>query len=409
MHFTHGKLNLMPEENIPVKKFEAKLVGKRVLGGDIYEITIEFASDFSFSAGQYVWVELPDLIFPDSHGTRRAFSITTAPGGNQIQIILRTSNSGYKKTLLNLKPGDPLIIHGPFGSFMKNGLDGSGDIIFVGGGMAVAPYLSVIRDLPKHIKNRQIYLIHVSKESESVYEDELKNIDTGSKNFSYIQYFDRVTPQQVSELSQKFPEANWYITGPQGFVDSVWEYVKASKINPDKVAFEEHYPMVEYANLTLKDLEADSSSVFKMALDKAFFHVIITDVNGYILYANEMAQKMTGYSEAEMLGSSPRLWGGMMTPDFYQQLWRTKKTQQVPFSGKINNRRKNGEIYTTQTTISPIVNSGGQLLGFIGTEEDITKSEETTKDLERSNRLMVNRELKMVELKKEIEELHQKT
>jgi hypothetical protein len=110
-----------------------------------------------------------------------------------------------------------------------------------------------------------------------------------------------------------------------------------------------------------------------------------------------------------MLGNTPRLWGGLMDPDFYKKLWFTKKIDNQSFSGEITNRRKNGEIYIAQATISPIINEKGKTIGFIGTEEDITKQKETFEDLQRFNKLTVDRELKMIELKKEIEELKKNT
>ncbi len=50
--------------------------------------------------------------------------------------------------------------------------------------------------------------------------------------------------------------------------------------------------------------------IYKLAVDSALNHMVITDVEGKIMYANKAASAMTGYSNAEIVGSNPRLWGG---------------------------------------------------------------------------------------------------
>lgn len=150
---------------------------------------------------------------------------------------------------------------------------------------------------------------------------------------------------------------------------------------------------------------------FKMAVDNSSNHIVITNVNGIILYANPAAEKTTGYSRSEMTGQTPRLWGGLMSPELYQKLWHTIKVEKKPFVGEITNIDKSGQIYTALARISPILDEG-KLAGFIGTEENISYRLELEKqlkakvaELEKTNRLMINRELRMRELKEELSHL----
>jgi PAS domain S-box-containing protein len=60
-------------------------------------------------------------------------------------------------------------------------------------------------------------------------------------------------------------------------------------------------------------------------------HVVITDSNGNLLYANKAAQEKTGYAFDEMLGKNPGdLWGGQMPDDLYEGMWRTIKDERLP-------------------------------------------------------------------------------
>ncbi len=149
----------------------------------------------------------------------------------------------------------------------------------------------------------------------------------------------------------------------------------------------------------------------QLAVEYASNHIIMTDREGLITYANAAAQRITGYSLDEMRGHTPRLWGRQMSADFYKQLWRQIKYEKQHFVGEITNRRKNGDLYTAIARISPIMDNG-ELVGFIGSEEDISKRLELElqltnkiRELERINNLMIGRELKMRELKQEIKNL----
>lgn len=120
---------------------------------------------------------------------------------------------------------------------------------------------------------------------------------------------------------------------------------------------------------------------YLLALESASNHIIITDVNGMILYANKGAEKMTGYNLEEMKGNTPRLWGGLMPGEFYKKLWQTKKDKLQVFSGEIKNRRKNQDEYFALMRISPIIDQKGNLTGFVSTEEDITERKQKEEEL----------------------------
>lgn len=115
---------------------------------------------------------------------------------------------------------------------------------------------------------------------------------------------------------------------------------------------------------------------FQMAVADASDHIIITDPEGIILYANAAAEKITGYPEKEMLGKKPSLWGKQMSKEFYQKMWKTIKTDKKIFIGELTNKKKNGEKYIAEAHISPILDSRGKIIFFVGIERDITKAKE---------------------------------
>ena len=50
-----------------------------------------------------------------------------------------------------------------------------------------------------------------------------------------------------------------------------------------------------------------------VSVQKSDNHIVITDTEGIVVYANHGAEITTGYSAKEMNGNTPRLWGGLMS------------------------------------------------------------------------------------------------
>lgn len=109
------------------------------------------------------------------------------------------------------------------------------------------------------------------------------------------------------------------------------------------------------------------------AFDYASEHVVITDADAHILYANRKAEEVTGYPLQEMLGRNPAdLWGGQKGGDFWKRGWHRLKVEKKAFVAELQNRRKNGELYWQELHITPVLDDSGEPRFFIGFEPDIT-------------------------------------
>jgi PAS domain S-box-containing protein len=101
--------------------------------------------------------------------------------------------------------------------------------------------------------------------------------------------------------------------------------------------------------------------------------VVITDVRGRIQYVNPVFSTLTGYSAEEASGKTPRiLKSGFHSKSFYKELWDTILSGRQWY-GKFCNRKKKGEIYWEQASISPVRNERGEITHFVAVKEDITK------------------------------------
>jgi len=116
--------------------------------------------------------------------------------------------------------------------------------------------------------------------------------------------------------------------------------------------------------------------VFKLAVENASDHIIITDRRGLLMYGNKAMEKITGFDRFKSIGKSPgKLWGGIMPADYYKTMWKAISVDKKDFSGVMNNVRKNGEKYIAEIKISPVLDTKKQVLFYVGIERDITKEQ----------------------------------
>lgn len=109
-------------------------------------------------------------------------------------------------------------------------------------------------------------------------------------------------------------------------------------------------------------------------------HVIITDPNANIIYANKAVERNTGFSREEVIGKNPAdLWGGKMPKEFYEKMWHAIAIEKKPFVGEVHNKRKDGIEYWQELHISPILWDNGDVKFFIGIEPNITERKEKEK------------------------------
>lgn len=113
-------------------------------------------------------------------------------------------------------------------------------------------------------------------------------------------------------------------------------------------------------------------SLLRSALSATANGVFITDKAGHIQWVNKAFTTLTGYSETEVIGNTPRvLNSGKQNAAYYETLWSTIMRGEV-WRNEMQDRHKDGsEIYITQT-ITPIVNAQGEITHFIAVLEDIS-------------------------------------
>lgn len=142
--------------------------------------------------------------------------------------------------------------------------------------------------------------------------------------------------------------------------------------------------------VSVEDITDSKRSEEQLRLLSAGLHaaanaILITDCDGVIEWVNPAFTTMTGYTQEEAIGATPRqlLYSGEHDADFYRELWTTVLRGDV-WRGRMVNRRKDGTLYHEEQTITPVRDPGGQVRHFIAVKEDVTRRLEAEDALRRS-------------------------
>lgn len=113
--------------------------------------------------------------------------------------------------------------------------------------------------------------------------------------------------------------------------------------------------------------------VFRQVVEQAALAISITDADAHILYANPTFERVTGYSQTEVIGNNESILSYRVTPKIvYETLWAQLKRQR-PWNGMLVNRRRDGSRYLADLTISPVVDENGQTTHYLGMHRDVTE------------------------------------
>jgi PAS domain S-box-containing protein len=184
-----------------------------------------------------------------------------------------------------------------------------------------------------------------------------------------------------------------------GVVDGCWQLYAA-----EATAFDEHVVDV-LKNLAnelgfglkrLRDRELLMKSLREQtllgkAIDQASESIVVTDPTALIVYANSSVERTSGYLLEEVLGQKASIFSsGLHDATFFQILWAHLSGGES-WHGTLINRRKNGELYEEDTTVSPIHDGEGRLSAYVAVKRDLTieRRLETIRTREQKDRLDV--------------------
>lgn len=136
---------------------------------------------------------------------------------------------------------------------------------------------------------------------------------------------------------------------------------------------------IDKSNMFL-DLEKEKE-ILSAAVNQSSVGILMTDLKGNIIYANNAMEDISGYKISELIGNNPRIIKSGLTKDeVYQEMWKTISSGGV-WNGEQINKRKNGSLYYEDSRITPIYDKGKDLKYYLAIKHDITERKELEEKL----------------------------
>lgn len=205
---------------------------------DVLRFVLQKPDNYSFTPGQATEVAINKENWKEE---RRPFTFTCLPDDDYLEFTIKTypSRKGVTNELLNLRPGDELIIHDVWGAISYKG-----EGIFIAGGAGITPFLSIFRYLNSVNKISGNKLIFANKtKADIIHEDELRRLLGDS--FINILSEETIEGYEHGFITESFLKKNlsatgskFYVCGPPPMMDAVQKILSNLGVSDESVVVE---------------------------------------------------------------------------------------------------------------------------------------------------------------------------
>lgn len=290
---------VIPEDIMGIKKMECEVVSNRNVATFIKEFVVKLpeGETLNFKSGSYIQIDVPQvsvdyskdidvddefkgdwdtlgiwkLKMNNPEPTFRAYSMANHPAeSNMVMLNIRIATPPWDRSagtfmnvnpgvcssfLFSRKPGDKVMISGPYGEFHIK--DTEREIMFIGGGAGMAPMRSHIFHLFKTLKTtRKVSFWYGARSKREIfYESDFKQIEAEYPNFSfnialsepkpednwdgYIGFIHKVIEDNYLKNHQEPEDIEYYLCGPPMMTAAVTKMLDSYGVPPEMIAFDD--------------------------------------------------------------------------------------------------------------------------------------------------------------------------
>ena len=290
---------VIPEDIMGIKKMECEVVSNRNVATFIKEFVVKLpeGETLNFKSGSYIQIDVPqvtvdyskdiavddefkedwaklgiwNLKMTNPEPTFRAYSMANHPAENNVVMLnIRIATPPWDRSagtfmnvnpgvcssfLFSRKPGDKVMISGPYGEFHIKDTDR--EIMFIGGGAGMAPMRSHIFHLFKTLKTaRNVSFWYGARSRREIfYENDFKQIEADFPNFSfnialsepkpednwdgYVGFIHKVIEDNYLKNHQEPEEIEYYLCGPPMMTAAVTKMLDDYGVPPEMIAFDD--------------------------------------------------------------------------------------------------------------------------------------------------------------------------
>jgi predicted ferric reductase len=209
---------------------------------------------FKFQAGQFAWITIESpFIFREN-----PFSFSSSSNRDDDLIGFTIKELGdFTSTIKDLKPGDPIYVDGPYGTFSLDEHQGR-NLVLIAGGIGSAPVLSIIRSMRDCRRDKPVIFFYGNPTWDTIiFRDELAELEKQMDCLTVVHVLER-------------PPENW--EGEKGFISAE---ILARHLPGDYKQWEFIFflcgpmPMIEAVEGALLELDVEQTHIFSEKYEMA--------------------------------------------------------------------------------------------------------------------------------------------
>ena len=223
---------------------KGKLKSKQEIAEGTLQVIFETDEPFSFTPGQYCFITLKGLKYPDERGSRRQFSIVNSPNHKGIiTITTRLSESGFKKTLKELPVGTEVEL-GPIAGVFTLPDDTKRPLVFIAGGIGITPFMSMLTYIQEEKLPYNITLIYSNRnQASSAFLEKLQNLPcklvlTMTEDPGWSGEKGKIDAGFIKEYFPNVNENLYMVVGPPPMVEAVQKSLDEAGVNAENIKVE---------------------------------------------------------------------------------------------------------------------------------------------------------------------------
>ena len=204
--------------------------------------------DWAFAPGQFAWMRLRRSVTGEEH----PFTIASSPHlPGRVEFTIRNAGD-FTRGIVRLRPGQPVWIDGPHGSFTSD-VDACEGVVMIAGGVGITPMMSMVRAAADRCDPRPHRLIVVARNHEDLLFREELGWLRDELDLEVTEVLRRPHPEweghtgeinialltAVLGTDQQNGYLDYFLCGPPGLVNDTLEALDALGVPPERVHTEQ--------------------------------------------------------------------------------------------------------------------------------------------------------------------------
>ncbi len=226
-----------------METYDVELICKKEVAEGTMEFTLEKPAGFTYRAGQYGDIVLPNKGGASEQEYKHGFSFLSAPFEEHLRMATRMRNTPFKEAIKVTPDGTMVQLIATFGDFTLHKNEAI-PAVFVIGGIGITPVRGMIAQATHDKTGHKLTLIYANKTSAlAAYTDDLTQLAAQNPNFTFVPvYTEKEGHVNADLIKRHIPDVatpKYYLSGPEGMVKAMRSLLIEVGADEDNIRTEE--------------------------------------------------------------------------------------------------------------------------------------------------------------------------